>query len=112
MFSNFAAKMALKKAGLSVPKMPSYPETKNEDGTTTPYAPPNPFANISMPKSWNSWATPPPPPIELKEVPQIGTRAPTNNKLRLPPQDGRPTIVVFLRYCGCPCKHPSEAPYF
>jgi len=103
MFSNLAAKVALKKAGFSMPKMPSYPETKNEDGYTTPYSPPNPFANITLPRALHSWSTPPPPPIELMEEPLTGM-APVNNKLRLPPQDGRQAIVVFLRYCGCPCK--------
>jgi hypothetical protein len=33
----------------------------------------------------------------------LGTRAPDTNKLRLPVLDGRPSIVVFLRHCGCPC---------
>jgi hypothetical protein len=51
-----------------------------------------------------SWQTPPPPPVEVAATPILGTRAPTSSKLRLPIGDGRSTIVIFLRHCGCPCK--------
>jgi hypothetical protein len=38
----------------------------------------------------------------------LGTRAPASNKLRLPALDGRPSVVVFLRHCGCPCTSFAE----
>lgn len=43
---------------------------------------------------------------EAKNVaaePKVGAQAPTAPELSLP--DGRKTIVLFLRHCGCPCKH-------
>ena len=51
-------------------------------------------------KEFESWKTP-----EAKEVtpaPKVGTKAPSSDKLLLP--DGRLTLVVFLRHCGCPCE--------
>jgi hypothetical protein len=107
MFSKFGAKLALRKAGIpsntfdfeSKSSKPSDPTKQNE---LLPFA--NPFANVSVPKSWGSWATPTPPPVEIAIAPAVGTRAPSSLKLRLPTGDGRPAIVVFLRHCGCPCK--------
>ncbi|KAI0023233.1 hypothetical protein F4780DRAFT_730487 [Xylariomycetidae sp. FL0641] len=37
---------------------------------------------------------------EIKPIPGIGMPAPFNGNLELP--DDRPTIIVFLRHCGCP----------
>lgn len=48
-----------------------------------------------------------PPPKETAPVPKVGDPAPSHDKLKLP---DKPTIVVFLRHCGCPCKplpHPN-----
>ncbi len=39
---------------------------------------------------------------EVAEVPKVGAAAPSSDKIPLP--DGKPTVVVFLRHCGCPCK--------
>lgn len=41
-----------------------------------------------------------PPPREVAIVPQVGSPAPSSSTLRFP--SGRPTIVAFLRHCGCP----------
>ncbi|KAJ7463420.1 hypothetical protein B0H11DRAFT_2152728 [Mycena galericulata] len=35
-------------------------------------------------------------------VPQIGAKAPSSELLPMPAADGRPTVVTFLRHCGCP----------
>ncbi|KAI3397014.1 hypothetical protein diail_11341 [Diaporthe ilicicola] len=40
-----------------------------------------------------------PPPKETAPVPKVGDPAPSHDKLKLP---DKPTIVVFLRHCGCP----------
>ncbi|TVY25713.1 hypothetical protein LHYA1_G006548 [Lachnellula hyalina] len=102
MFSKLTAKIALRKAGIPSNAL-SFPESKpasKDPDAPAPFA--NPFANLSVPKSWQSWATPPPPPIELRAAPVIGSNAPSSAKLRLPVADGRPAVVVFLRHCGCP----------
>lgn len=43
---------------------------------------------------------------EVAEVPKIGAAAPSSDKLPLP--DGKPTVIVFLRHCGCPCKFAPD----
>ncbi|KAF4975775.1 hypothetical protein F66182_17537, partial [Fusarium sp. NRRL 66182] len=48
-------------------------------------------------KSW--WA---PKPVEIFTAPQIGDKAPSCPELPLPADSGKPTIVTFLRHCGCP----------
>ena len=35
-------------------------------------------------------------------IPSIGANAPSTSKLQLPPPDKKPTILTFLRHCGCP----------
>ncbi|KAJ7203956.1 hypothetical protein B0H12DRAFT_1225574 [Mycena haematopus] len=35
--------------------------------------------------------------------PAVGSKAPSSDRLHLPNPDGRPTIITFLRHCGCPC---------
>lgn len=55
--------------------------------------------NTGFWKELESWKTP-----EAKEVGppvEVGSKAPWMAELRLP--DGKPTLVVFLRHCGCPC---------
>ena len=41
--------------------------------------------------------------VETAEPPVVGQKAPSTPKLAVP-QNGRPTIIAFLRHCGCPCK--------
>lgn len=45
-----------------------------------------------------------PPPRETAPVPELGedAREHADSKLKLPKD--KPTIIVFLRHCGCPCK--------
>jgi hypothetical protein len=38
----------------------------------------------------------------VSEPPEIGQKAPQTEKLKTE-SDGKPTIVTFLRHCGCPC---------
>jgi hypothetical protein len=121
MFSKLTTKIALHKAGLSGISLPTTNYTKSYTSTTSTskngiagteasdsqypaFLTTNPFANVTMPKALNSWVTPPAAPIPVAMAPEMGTRAPTNLKLRLPAGDGSPTVVVFLRHCGCPCK--------
>jgi hypothetical protein len=107
MFSKLTTKLALRKAGISSKDL-SFPDYESKSGSKDPNAQDspfaNPFANLTLPKSLISWQTPPPPPVEVAATPILGTRAPTSSKLRLPIGDGRSTIVIFLRHCGCPCK--------
>lgn len=127
MFAKLTTKIALKKAGIptsfSVPTFAaaSSPEQdatrsatahkkgSSEDNILLPFS--NPFSNVNIPKVWNTWATPPPPPIEVasgrpsvgSNVLQLGSE--TRTKLGL--GDGRECLVIFLRWCGCPCTSSS-----
>jgi len=42
------------------------------------------------------------PSVPIAEPPSVGSKAPSSAKLELPAADGKPTIVTFLRHCGCP----------
>lgn len=44
---------------------------------------------------------------EVAEFPKVGAAAPNSDKIPLP--DGKPTVIVFLRHCGCPCKSDIQA---
>jgi len=106
MLSKLTTKLALRKVGIPSDSFSfaNYEsKTSNKDLNDTPSSTfANPFANVTIPKSWHSWATPPPPPVELAPPPVINVQAPTSAKLRVPAGDGRPSVVVFLRHCGCP----------
>ncbi|KAK7727554.1 hypothetical protein SLS53_009456 [Cytospora paraplurivora] len=41
-----------------------------------------------------------PPAKQVAPVPKVGEPAPKHEKLKL--DQGKPTIIVFLRHCGCP----------
>lgn len=59
-------------------------------------------------KSWMFPST-----LPTTDPPTVGQKVPQNEKLSIP-SDGKPTIVTFLRHCGCPCaKHnlPFAMPY-
>ncbi|KAG4429271.1 hypothetical protein IFR05_015246 [Cadophora sp. M221] len=107
MFAKLTTKIALRKAGipsnaLSIPDYSS-PSNGSKDGaanTALPFA--NPFKDLQVPKALKSWQTPIPPPVEVAQTPILGTRAPNSGKFKLPADDGRSTIVVFLRHTGCP----------
>lgn len=110
MFAKLTTKIALRKAGIpsNALSMPEF-EGSKDPNATSPFANvSNPFANLTVPNALKSWATPPPPPIEIAPAPVLGTKAPASNKLRLPALDGRPSVVVFLRHCGCPCTSFAE----
>lgn len=40
--------------------------------------------------------------LPTSPVPSIGATAPSISKLQLPTSDKKPTILTFLRHCGCP----------
>jgi hypothetical protein len=48
------------------------------------------------------WSWMSPPHVDTAEDPVVGDKAPSTSKLTVP-KDGKPTIVSFLRHCGCPC---------
>jgi len=116
MFNSLGTKLALRKAGLgnvSLPKTDSLfggggntkkGNSNGAEGGDTGFA--NPFTNVqwSVPKAFQSWTTPPPPQNPVRKPPRIGDKAQSHAKLRFPAADGRPTILLFLRFCGCPCK--------
>ncbi|PWY82161.1 hypothetical protein BO70DRAFT_336502 [Aspergillus heteromorphus CBS 117.55] len=47
-----------------------------------------------------SWFAPPA--VELSPAPKPGEKAPSCPQLPLPAANGKPTIISFLRHCGCP----------
>lgn len=115
MFNSLIQKVALQKAGLgnfSLPKENPFAgpsnnnsNTKNGQANSEDGGFGNPFANMQWPpKAFASWQSPPAPTNPVREPPLIGARAETNPKLKFPAMDGRPVVVLFLRYCGCPCK--------
>ena len=40
--------------------------------------------------------------LSTSPIPSIGANAPSTSKLPLPNPDEKPTILTFLRHCGCP----------
>jgi len=46
------------------------------------------------------WKTPKP--LEVAALPTIGAAAPSSARLVLPNPNGKPSIITFLRHCGCP----------
>lgn len=53
-----------------------------------------------------------PPPKEVAPLPVVGepARQHADSVLQLPKD--KPTIIVFLRHCGCPCKPGRNLPWF
>ncbi|KAH7388702.1 hypothetical protein BKA66DRAFT_511078 [Pyrenochaeta sp. MPI-SDFR-AT-0127] len=111
MFNKLGTKIALQRAGLgnlSLPKTDGLFAGGNTKGTPDGEAGnggfANPFANVQwgVPKAFASWTTPPAPQTPVREPPIIGERAQTNAKLKFPALDGRPCVILFLRFCGCP----------
>jgi len=43
-----------------------------------------------------------PPAVQTADTPTVGQKAPATPKLVIPVRNGKPTIVTFLRHCGCP----------
>lgn len=108
--------------------IPSHPSSSVLIGNTSRYySPPNalikPIIRPINKKKRRKMAAPPPPPpgppglkdLFVKELqsfkspphkqvaplPKVGEPAPTHDQLVLSRE--KPTIVVFLRHCGCPC---------
>ncbi|KAI9740666.1 MAG: hypothetical protein M1818_004630 [Claussenomyces sp. TS43310] len=54
----------------------------------------------SLKKELGSFKTPTS--VRTATPPVIGSQAPSSAKLQLPAADGKPTIITFLRHCGCP----------
>ncbi|EMD91514.1 hypothetical protein COCC4DRAFT_57459 [Bipolaris maydis ATCC 48331] len=114
MLNSLGTKLALRKAGLgniSLPKTDNLFGGNNSTGSSKKGAADggdagfaNPFANVQwgVPKALQSWTTPPPPQNPVRKPPQIGDRAQSHAKLQFPAPDSRPTIILFLRFCGCP----------
>ncbi|RMZ73002.1 defects in morphology 1 [Pyrenophora seminiperda CCB06] len=57
-------------------------------------------ARMSRDSELRSWM--PPPAVQTVETPAVGQQAPATSKLIVPARNGKPTIVTFLRHCGCP----------
>ncbi|KAF9696013.1 hypothetical protein EKO04_005964 [Ascochyta lentis] len=109
MLSKLTTQIALRKAGLGGVKIPdpfAASESKSAKGGQDSGGAglSNPFANVKWgaPKAFASWTTPPPTQNPIQAAPTAGDRAQSGVKLRFPAVDGRPCIVLFLRYCGCP----------
>jgi hypothetical protein len=107
--NKIGTKIALQRAGLGNLSLPKdNPFAGNAKGTQEGggdggFA--NPFANVQWPpKAFSSWQAPPQQ-TPVRDAPIIGEKAQSNPKLQFPTVDGRPVVVLFLRYCGCPCKY-------
>jgi hypothetical protein len=49
------------------------------------------------------WSWMSPSAVKLGATPAVGEKAPSTSQLSFPTPNGKPTIVSFLRHCGCPC---------
>lgn len=105
MLSKLGTKIALQRAGLGNVSLPSLPknEGKAGEGGGAGFEFSNPFAGVQWGKAFSSWQAPPTA-FPVADPPTVGVRGPSNSKLRFPTIDGRPVVVLFLRFCGCPCK--------
>ena len=107
--NKLTTKIALQRAGLgniSLPKDNPFAaapaKDPNNPSSDAGFA--NPFANVSWPpKAFSSWQAPPPQ-TPVRDAPIIGEKVQGSAKLPFPTVDGRPVVLLFLRYCGCPCK--------
>ncbi|KAH7091023.1 hypothetical protein FB567DRAFT_558051 [Paraphoma chrysanthemicola] len=54
--------------------------------------------------TWQSefWSWMSPSAVKVGTIPAVGDKAEATPKLELALQDGKPTILSFLRHCGCP----------
>jgi hypothetical protein len=109
MFSSLGTKLALRKAGLGNIKTDDLfgsgnSNAKGADEGAGGFA--NPFANVQwgVPKALASWSTPATPQNPVRQPPRIGDKAQTHAKLVFPEKNKRPCIILFLRFCGCPCE--------
>ncbi|RAL07939.1 uncharacterized protein BO97DRAFT_355293 [Aspergillus homomorphus CBS 101889] len=55
---------------------------------------------MSLRQELSSWLAPAP--VKVSTPPQIDRPAPSCPELSLPATNGKPTIILFLRHCGCP----------
>jgi hypothetical protein len=55
--------------------------------------------------TWQSefWSWMSPSAVQLGTTPAVGDKAPSTAEVRFPASEGKPTILAFLRHCGCPC---------
>lgn len=60
---------------------------------------------MSLAQEWESWKTPTA--KEVKAAPKPGEKAPVNENFHF--KTDKPTLVVFMRHCGCPCKSALDA---
>merc|ERR1712093_799611 len=56
--------------------------------------------DMTFQQELSSWAFPKS--VSTSPVPEIWSKAPSSSKLSLSSSDRKPTIVTFLRHCGCP----------
>lgn len=110
MLSKLGTKIALQRAGLGNVSLPSLPKNEGKSGEGGGFAVSNPFANVQWGKAFSSWQAPPPE-YPVADPPTIGVRVANNPKLRFPTADNRPVVILFLRFCGCPCKTPHIGVY-
>ncbi|KAJ5553622.1 hypothetical protein N7494_003000 [Penicillium frequentans] len=55
---------------------------------------------MTVSQEFASWYSPPH--VQTSQPPQIGDKAPNSPRLMFPADNGNPTILSFLRHCGCP----------
>ncbi|KAJ5776190.1 uncharacterized protein N7511_001201 [Penicillium nucicola] len=55
---------------------------------------------MSVFKELSSWSSPSY--IQTSPTPSVGNKAPSCSRLLLPADNGKPTVISFLRHCGCP----------
>jgi hypothetical protein len=135
MFSQLATKAALKKVGLpsnafdfnpfapsDTPQQPRRepnklrknpppprPEADADDGEDNGWG--SWIPSVKIPLTIHPWLAPPPPPVSVARIPNIGDAAPVDRDRKLRVGGGRKTLVVFLRCVGCACMFPRRSIY-
>lgn len=58
---------------------------------------------MTLQQEFNSWLTLSPTHVQIP--PEINSKAPSSSKLTFPDPNGKPSILAFLRHCGCPVSY-------
>ncbi|KAL8677486.1 MAG: hypothetical protein Q9186_006085 [Xanthomendoza sp. 1 TL-2023] len=55
---------------------------------------------MTLQQEFSSWLSPGT--VSKSSAPSTGSKAPSTSQLAFPDPNGKPTILTFLRHCGCP----------
>lgn len=62
---------------------------------------------MTLVQEFRSWITPAQGPVSAST--ELGHAAPATSQVPFPRSDSKPTVIAFLRHCGCPCASITPA---